>query len=782
MLRLILFISIFFGFFSSWAQTIQVVGTVTNSNGNPIANAFLWIQSEGKTAISDQKGEFRLELPKKKANLELVVTHLSYIGTSVKFDSSQDTVLSIQMMPQPHQLETFEFADNAQNLNFEWNQQEVSAQDITTHSKGTLVNSIEFLPGINAINVGVGIAKPIIRGMSFNRLSVQQDGVQQEGQQWGADHGLEIDQNDVENLEVIKGPAVLKYGGDAIGGLVRILPSSIADSNSTQVALKTEYKTNNQHIGLSPSLKMRKEKWFLNARFSSIDFGDYRVPTDKFRYNTYVLPIFDETLKNTAGAERNVNLENGWIYKKGITRIKVSNYLLRAGIFPGAIGIPRSYNLQPDGDNRNIDLPSQRVEHTKVVARTVYNFAPNVRNEWVLGFQNNLRNEYSAPHAHGNARPPATNRALKLQLQTFDAQWNQERELSGLSQLEWGVSGQIQSNEIGGFEFLVPAYQKDSWGGFAIWEQQISIPFSISAGTRFDFSRINAEKGEVVMQIGANDQADLQTRSEAFTREFWAWAASIRADYEVNNQQFSLQLAKSNRMPSIAELASNGIHHGTFRHEKGDANLQLEEAYQADANYLLKTNKWQVSVGAFYHFFDNYLYLNPTSRFSTLPEAGQLFEFTSTQAIFTGGELAISRKLGEYFTLKTNIDGVYNVNLKNDLGLPFTPPASSYSAISFEKSVKNNWKIGGDVNYRYTFDQNRVERNEPATAGYQLVGASTFVQGDFNTWNFRFQISVQNLTDVPYWVHTNRYRWVNIPEQGKNFLFSLLIRRKLSKR
>lgn len=782
MLRLLLLIFILFGFLGSWAQTIRVVGTVVNSNGNPIPNAFLSVQSEGKTAISDQKGEFRLELPKTFSSVRLVVTHLSYLSKSVNFQPSQDTVFSIQLASKPHQLQTFEFVDNALGLNFEWNQQEVSAQDISANSRGTLVNSIEYLPGINAINVGVGIAKPIIRGMSFNRLSVQQDGVQQEGQQWGADHGLEIDQNDVENLEIVKGPAVLKYGGDAIGGLVRILPSSIADSNSAEVALKTEYKTNNQHIGFSPNVKLRKEKWFLNARFSSIDFGDYRVPTEKFKYNSYVLPIFNETLKNTAGSERNVKLENGWIFDKGITRIKVSNYLLRAGIFPGAIGIPRSYNLQSDGDSRNIDLPSQRVEHTKVVARTVYNFKPNVKNEWVLGFQNNLRNEYSAPHAHGNARPPATNRALKLQLQTIDAQWNQERELNGLSQLEWGVSGQFQTNEIGGFEFLVPAYQKENWGGFAIWEQQVSIPLSISVGSRVEFSRINAEKGEVVMQIGTNDQADIQTRSEAFSRDFLAWAASIRADYEVKNQQFSLQLAKSNRVPSIAELASNGIHHGTFRHEKGDANLQLEEAYQLDANYLLKTDKWQISVGAFYHYFDNYLYLNPTSKFSTLPEAGQLFEFTSTQAIFAGGELAVARKIGNEFTLTSNLDGVYNVNLNNNLGLPFTPPPSSFSSISYEKSVKDNWRVGGSINYRFTFDQNRVERNEPATAGYQLVGASTFVQGDFHNWNFRFQFSVQNLTDVQYWVHTNRYRWVNIPEQGKNFLFSLLIRRTFQKR
>ena len=752
-----------------------MIGTVINGESKAVENALVYISVGPQTALTDQRGRFSFTVPTDTA-FDMVISHLSYSKWDTTLQVSEDMVIDIQMQRNAQDLSAFEIKEARIESDSDLRSNQVNAEIIDQNGKGTLINALEYLPGINAINVGVGIAKPIIRGMSFNRVSVQADGVQQEGQQWGADHGVEIDQFGVEQMEVVRGPAVLKFGGDAIGGLLRILPNSIADSNSVIVDSRKTYRSNNQHLGLSKSIKFRKNKWFLNARVSWIDFADYRVPTDEFEYNTFTLPITNETLKNTAGEERNFSAETGFIFKNGITRIRVSNYLLRAGIFPGAMGIPRSYDLQEDGNNRNIALPSQRVEHTKVVSRTVFNTDANQGHEVILSYQRNSRNEFSEPHAHGTSRPLITNRALRLDLQTADAKYNYHSFLNQSTELQVGGSLKYQSNSIGGFEFLIPAYKKGMVGAYGIITKKWTPYLTSNAGLRLNYANYTAQNAQVVMGLDVTGNELIQQRASAFQRDFQSWALSVGTNYSKGEHTLSLQVAKSYRVPSIAELASDGIHHGTFRHEQGQSNLELEEAYQIDGSYGWKNSSWAVQISGFIHYFNNYLYLRPSNRFSNLPESGQLFEYTSTRALFTGGELFVEKRLRR-MVLSTALEGVYSLNLETQLGLPFTPPPSSFTNLRYEYPLSRKWNLTASMGYRYGFEQSRVDRNEPTTPDYHLVQANLGAEGSFSKWNFILQFGVQNALNHAYYIHTNRYRWINIPEQGRNFVVSLRLNR-----
>lgn len=753
----------------------EITGIVTNSQSEPIENALVYISAGPQTALTDERGRFSFMVPSNTL-FDLVISHISYSKFDTTFHGSGELVIDIRMQSNARNLKAFELKETQKESGSDLRSTKVSTETIDQNGKGTLINALEYLPGINAINVGVGIAKPIIRGMSFNRVSVQADGVQQEGQQWGADHGIEIDQFGVEQIEVVRGPAVLKFGGDAIGGILRVLPNSIADSNSILFDSRKTYRSNNHHVGLSKSIKVRKNKWFLNARASWVDFGDYRVPSDDFEYNTFTLPITNETLKNTAGEERNFSAETGFIFKKGITRLKASNYLLRAGIFPGAMGIPRSYDLRDDANNRNIALPSQRVEHTKVVSRTLFTTGPSQGHEVILSYQRNSRNEFSEPHAHGTSRPLITNRALRLDLQTVDAKYNYNSFLNQTVELQVGGNFKYQNNAIGGFEFLIPEYQKSVVGAYGIITKKWSPYLTSNAGLRLNYATYRAQAAQVVMGLDVSGNELIQQRASAFQRDFQSWALSVGTNYKKEEHTLSVQVAKSYRIPSIAELASDGIHHGTFRHEQGQPSLKLEEAYQLDGSYGWHSHTWKVQINGFLHYFDNYLYLRPSNRFSNLPESGQLFEYTSSKAIFTGGELFTEKRLGSMI-MRTTLEGVYSLNLETQLGLPFTPPPSSLTTIIYKYPLSQKWNLTASIGYRYGFEQNRVDRNEPVTPDYHVVQANLGAKGSFLKWNCIMQFGVQNALNNEYYIHTNRYRWINIPEQGRNFVVSLRMNR-----
>ncbi|MDC7147176.1 TonB-dependent receptor plug domain-containing protein, partial [Bacteroides ovatus] len=301
---------------------------------------------------------------------------------------------------------------------------DVADQDfLRKHFTGNFMQAMENIPGVQAMDIGSGFSKPMIRGMGFNRIAVLENGIKQEGQQWGADHGLELDAFNIGAVNVLKGPSSLLYGSDAMGGVIDVVPSAVPADNRVFGDVTLLGKSVNGTIGGSLMLGIRKNAWYSHIRYSEQHFGDYRIPTDSIVYLTQRIPIYGRKLKNTAGIERNIGLFTQYQRRAYKANYAVSNVYQKTGFFPGAHGIPDASRVEDDGDSRNIELPFSKVNHLKVTTHQQYAWEKLILSG-DLGFQNNHREEWSAFHTHYGSQPAPEkdpDKELAFNLNTFSA-------------------------------------------------------------------------------------------------------------------------------------------------------------------------------------------------------------------------------------------------------------------------------------------------------------------------------------------------------------------------
>jgi iron complex outermembrane receptor protein len=268
------------------------------------------------------------------------------------------------------------------------------------------------------MQTGQGFSKPSIRGLGFNRVAVVEKGVKQQGQQWGADHGLEIDQYNVENVEIIKGPVSLQYGSDAIAGVIVISPHKLKTDDGVSGAVLLNGNSNNRLFGSSADIYYQKQSKYIEGRATYQNFEDYRVPADSFEYLNWKYPIHNRVLKNTAGKETDLSLQTGIITARSSSTLSLSNVHAETGFFSGAHGIPTAVKLEDDGAHRNIDLPYQAVNHFKAIFNQSLRLNERQQLTGDFGYQYNLRREYSQPHTHGYGPMLEENLELELRLQS----------------------------------------------------------------------------------------------------------------------------------------------------------------------------------------------------------------------------------------------------------------------------------------------------------------------------------------------------------------------------
>lgn len=762
----------------------QVEGKVTDETGLPLQGATLQLLPDSLVRFSGPDGRFSFPtLPPGEHRLR--ITYIGYETREVELETAQSLLRLpvISLLEREELLEAIVVTEEHAKQEGALAAEHFGSEVIMENTQGNFAQSISKLPGLSAINVGVGIAKPVIRGLSSNRIIVNYQGIKQEGHQWGADHGLEIDQFSVERVEIVKGPASLQYGSDGLGGVINIMPGRVPNENTLSGSLMSVYRSNNAHLGGSAKLGFNQKGFFAVGQYSYQNFADYRVPADRFVYNSFSLPIENERLKNTAGRENNLSLTAGLNRDWGITRLTFTHYQLEAGLFAGAVGIPRSYALTDDGNRRNIDIPKQEVAHTRLslhqdllVGRGHINFN--------LGYQRNLRQEFSFPEFHSipsSIINPNNTLALEFLLQTFSADLHYEIEQSEGWRQVYGVNAQWQRNERAGFEFLLPDFRTFRSGLFSLVEKEMSSGLLLSAGLRLDYARNETDFFRQWVW-DSNENITDSLVAPGTGPEFFNWSASVGSALPLWDGQARLKanIGKSFRVPYPSETVSNGIHHGTFRHEVGTPGLKSEQGYQFDLSLEWKRPRFSGSAAAYFNFFENYIYLGPTfpARFSSLPEAGQIFQYRQDDAIYTGFELQYDWDFSRHFRFSQTADFVQSYNPKTQLALPFTPQPS------LRNSLRYTWQgrawlssFYAEIEHQYVFaaeGTNRIDRSERPTPAYQLWGAALGFK--FRTRSgqpIQLNLQLQNAFDTFYFNHLSRYRLVNVPEQGRNVNVSL---------
>ncbi|NBC08798.1 MAG: TonB-dependent receptor [Bacteroidetes bacterium] len=765
----------------------QISGRVVDESGAALPGATVQLTPDTTIRVTGLDGVFIFPQPLPGKHY-LQVSYVGYesVKRTVQVESSAIDFGPIVLQQGEALLETVVVTEEHAKQEGALATDHFTGQVIEENLQGTFAQSIDKLPGMSAINIGVGIAKPVIRGLSSNRIIVNNQGIKQEGHQWGADHGLEIDQFGVERVEIVKGPASLQYGSDGLGGVINIMPGRIPPEGTIVGSVLGVHKTNNAHWGGSANLSLNIDGVFAAVRYSHQDFADYRVPAEQFTYNSFTLPIFDQQLKNTAGQERNYSATVGLNRSWGVTRLTFSEYRLEAGLFSGAVGIPRSYALQDDGNARDIDIPKQEVRHTKLSLHQDF-VLENGHINLNFGYQRNLRQEFSFPEFHSipsSQIDPGNTLGLQFDLQTYSANLHYEREYdTGWRQVHGG-NVQWQDNRRAGFEFLLPNFRTFRAGVFSLVEKRTDSGWLLNGGLRFDYATNDTEFFRQWVWDSNENITDSLIAPET-TPEFFNWSASVGGALPLwdGRTQLKLNFGKSFRVPYPAETVSNGIHHGTFRHEVGTPGLESEHGYQLDASMNWDKPRFSGSLAAYFNYFDNYIYLGPTfpARFSPLPESGQIFQYRQDDAIYTGFEAQYDWSFLPNWRLSQTADFVQSYNIRTQLALPFTPQPTVQTSLRYTLPERNGWlqSFYAELNHQYALaaeGRYRIDRSERATPAYQLWGAAVGFNfhGPTNA-PIRLNLQLQNAFDTFYLNHLSRYRLINVPEQGRNLVVSLKV-------
>lgn len=659
----------------------------------------------------------------------------------------------------------------------------IKKQELTRITATNLIDAISRKPGVSQISTGPAISKPVIRGLGYNRVIVMNDGVRQEGQQWGDEHGIEIDEYSVNKIEILKGPASLMYGSDAMAGVINILTNVPAAVGTFRGNVIANYQTNNRLRGFGGNLGAYSSNgfnWNLYGSYKAA--GDYKNKYDGYVYNSKF---------NEANFGGYAGFNGSW----GYSHLVFSSYRQHAGIVEGERDNDGNFikplpgggeEVPSNSDFRSVtpQIPWQNINHKKLVSDNSFNVGAN-RLTVTVGYQNNRRIEY------GNVDDPGE-KELFFDLNTVTYSTIFHWKEANNWRTSAGLNGMYQTNKNKGEEVLIPEYSLFDIGGF-VYTQKKTDRVTISAGLRFDNRSLNSKSF-----VEGSD-----VKFGSFEKNFSNVSGSVGASYFASKQlTVKLNLARGFRAPSIPELASNGAHEGTNRYEYGDTELKSENSLQADAGLEWNTRHLSFSASLFYNHINNFIY------YSKLAGAGggdslvevdnefiSAFKFRQQNARLTGAEftLDIHPHPLDWLHFENTfsfVNGRFSEAIEGSKNIPFIPAARLLSDLRADlfrkgKLVRNSFV---SVGLEQVFDQNKAFTpydTETATDGYTLInaGIGTDIMHSRKVL-FSLYLTVMNLTDVAYQNHLNRLKYaqenmatgrIGVFNMGRNYSLKLNI-------
>lgn len=720
---------------------------------------------------TDASGRFTIR------NLEQgwFVMEISYLGyekyvTQIHFPHRQH--IEVHMRASTHMLSEIEITDPSRMRQKEASHALVFADRKFIHENfaGSLMQSLSKIPGIGSMDIGSGSSKPVIRGLGFNRVVIAENGIKHEAQEWGADHGLEIDQHAVERIDIIKGPAALIFGANAIGGVIDLRQLSVPGQYTSGGSVSLSGKTNNGHAGSSIHYFSRAKDFYFRARFSTSDYGDYKVPTDSIEYMSYYFRLNDNKLRNTAGLERSGHFTTGYVNNGFASHFSVSNVFARSGFFANAHGLEiRNSSIDYDKSSRDIDLPSQQVNHLKVMSNTYWKYMGQKMNLDVA-YQHNLRKEFSEAIGHGYMPVPPDSLERLYNKSTLSVNGRLKTSEINIHQLTTGFNAEYQYNQRGGWGFLLPEYKSWSGGLFLLDKIQITEQWIIDAGIRYDLGGLNIEAYSDWYESPEGGIYQFRQRAAKLDRTFQQFSWAIGSSYNKGNTTLRLNTGKSFRIPHAKELAANGMNYHMYRFEQGDSTLSAETSYQLDVGLSIQETRWSINISPFVNYFPNYIFMNPTPAYF---EAQQVFLHQQSRVFRAGGEITSAYRLTRNITVEADLEYIYSLQLSGDkrgFSLPFSPPAASTFGLLYKgNNLGNLVNPSAGISLRVVAAQNNIVPPEKKTPGYQLIHLKAGTGIKWKKQIIEIALHVNNLLNTRYYDHTSFYRLIEVPGQGRNF-------------
>lgn len=606
-----------------------------------------------------------------------------------------------------------------------------SISELKQNAPVNLTEALSNIPGVDNYSTGSGIGKPVIRGLSGNRIVVYSQNVRVENQQWGDEHGLGIGDVGIENAEVIKGAASLLYGADAIGGVLYFADERYAAFNSFQCFVASKFLSNTLGIFNEGGLKFNRNNFKMNL------FGSYNSNAD------YQLPNMNRVL-NTRFSEANFKSSMGYNFKKWIGNFRYSFHYNNFGI------TERDTIL--NSTERQFDVPFQKVinqlftfDNTILLGETNLNAT--------FGYNQNIRKEFEDTVAFPN---------LNMVLRTFNYHLKSSTALlNNKLNLMTGLQGMIQQNTNGTNKVLIPDATINDIGGFTVLNYSPIKKLTLEGGLRFDNRNISTQ----AMQTAS-------TYFQRLKRNFSNFNFAIGSSYKLKKMIFRLNVASGFRAPNASELLSNGVHEGTLRYEIGYNNLLSEKAIQIDYSINYEQEHLSFYLNPFYNHIGNYIFLSPTdSLIDNLP----VFNYKQTAANLLGGEFGFHWHPHpiEWLHLECNYSSIFASDQSGN-DLPLIPPNKIQTLIKGEFKTKGKMKFESVfIEHIYRFAQNRIAVVETASPEYHLLNAGIVFQIKAKNNFFEITTGAKNILNTKYIDHLSRFKEIGINNSGLSIYIGL---------
>lgn len=727
--------------------------------------AVVLIKETGTHGITDDKGDFVFPgLCQGEYTLE--ISHISCDTVIKRISLYKDYHIDILM---PHARRTMgevvvEAQKRMQNTGFK---KELSGQQLNSTKGLLLAEALSRINGVTMLQSGPNISKPVIHGLHGNRILTINNGVRQEGQQWGNEHAPEIDPFIADKLIVIQGVDELRYGSDAIAGVVLVEPKSLRNTPGYSGEINTGYFTNNRQYVFSGVWEQQLKK---QPSFT------YRLQGTYKRGANIATP--DYRLNNTGIEEKNFSFTAGWKKKRFNTELFYSHFDTKVGIFTGshignitdlknAIAAERPDDIFLGQNTYKIGRPFQDVSHHLLKSKSVYNSGAN-KFTLLLAGQFNHRKEYDVVRSSTNTRPQMD---LSIYTISEDLIWEHQgkNNFNGMA----GLSMVQQDNSYSG-RYFIPNYFASTFGGYYI-EKWAKHKWELQAGIRYDNKSINTTRLKF----------NFDTINYDFN--FSTLAASFNSTFKASEKwQFNVGASLASRAPYVNELLSDGIHHGSATYEKGDITLKPEKSLNVTSGINYRNERKTI-------IFELLLYVNsirdfiyqqpmPDSPVLTIAGAFPLIAYKQTNALLSGYDASLTLKAGSNFQLDTKLSVLYAWNTITQDWLILMPANRISNRLMynfndgrvFKKSYISCELMNVMQQTRVPDETNGKQDYKDPPPAYNLLNMDMSTVMTISKVNVTFGIGVRNLLNTRYRDYMNTMRYFT-DEMGRNISFRLMI-------
>ena len=721
------------GFSTILSAQNSVTGKITDTKNQPIIGVSIYAPELHKGTSTDENGKYTLSnIPTGTAKLTFAFTGFATQNKTINVQKKEnilDILLEETVLHMDEVIVSTAF-NKIQSQNV-MKVEHSSIKELQQKGTSTLIEGLATIPGVSQVSTGTSIGKPVIRGLSGNRVLVYSQGVRIENQQFGDEHGLGLNDAGIESVEVIKGPASLLYGSDALGGVLYFNPEKFANAGTFTTNFSQKFFSNTLGSNSSLGLKTSTENWKFLARGTYNTHSDYKIAEGDRVTNTR----YNETDFKTG---------------IGYSNSKFSS-VFRYNYNDLDLGIPEE-GIAEQTTNKKTDYPKQGVFNHLLSLNNVFFFEKS-KLDVDLGYISNDRSEFEDSEVA----------ILHMKLNTFN--YDAKYYLPKLGKFESivGIQGMHQTNKNSGEEYLIPDAATNDFGFFGTgnyeWKSNV-----IQAGLRFDNRKIKTTAHGISGEEGS---------FEAIDKSFDSFNASL--GYKTNlakDLSLRLNVASGFRAPNLAELTSNGVHEGTNRYEVGNSDLKTEQNVQTDLNLEYKSSHIEFFVNGFYNHINNYIYTSPTGE---VIDDNAVFDYIQNDAKLFGGEIGVHFHPHplDWLHYETSFETVTGKKQSGDY-LPLIPANNWNNTIRTEFKIKN-WLEDGfaTLNVSSTFNQINVSGFETKSNGYTLLNLGFGGTVKLGKTIFDLNLNANNLLDKEYTAHLSRLKTDGIPNMGRNIVLGV---------